>query len=186
MLKLREVRCRWPACGRWFYLCRACDRGHRYCSDLCRALGTEARKRKARRKYEKTKKGRRSNRKRQKRYRKGQREALERLRRMSNSARAKKTTSGVTDRSSQTVLEALEWGHGHEKVPYPAQILVARSRQATVESQASKVARAPSGPSRRGTFACCHRCGRRGRVVRQRRSRGRFRYAEPRAGRQRE
>lgn len=178
--------CRWPACGRWFCLCRACDRGHRYCSDLCRALGTKAREHKARKEYEQSEKGRENNRKRQQRHRDRKLEARDRLRRTSSNARSEKATSRVTDRTSQAVLDALEWVNANEgNLPNPAQILVVYALRAEGEQQASTVAKKATGPGRRGTFACCHRCGRPGRVVRRRRPRGRFRWVDPKSERQR-
>jgi hypothetical protein len=186
MMELREVWCRWPACGRWFCLCRACDRGHRYCSDLCRALGAEASKRKARRTYAKSKKGRKNNRKRQQRHRDRKREVLERLRRSSNDAQSKKTSPRVTDRTSQAVLDALEWLNAKkENLPNSAQILVVRAGRAEGEQRVSTVAKRSSEPGQCGTFACCHRCGRPGRVVRRRRPRGRFRWVDPKSERRR-
>jgi hypothetical protein len=169
------VWCPWLACGRRYCLCRACDRGHRYCSDRCRIWGTQARKRRARRKYEKTEKGRENNRKRQQRHRERQRLAA-------SGDPAKELSPDVTDRSSQGAVDGFEWGNEHENRPNHAQILVARAQRAAVEQRDSKVAHAPSEPERRGASEYCHRCGRPGRVVRRRRPRGRFRWAGLQAG----
>jgi hypothetical protein len=46
---LRERRCSY--CGRLFALCRACDRGHRYCSVFCRLQGQRAVRRRATKRY---------------------------------------------------------------------------------------------------------------------------------------
>lgn len=46
---LRERRC--AHCQRLFAICRACDRGHRYCSDFCRLHGKRAVRRRIARAY---------------------------------------------------------------------------------------------------------------------------------------
>jgi len=63
---LREVTCR---CGVVFYLCSACDRGHRYCSDACRQAARRSSLHRARLKYARSERGRKKNRDRARRFR---------------------------------------------------------------------------------------------------------------------
>lgn len=62
-----DVRCR--RCGMTFYICRACWRGHAYCSPICQASARTAAVRAAGRRYEATDAGHLSHRLRQQAYR---------------------------------------------------------------------------------------------------------------------
>ena len=64
---LRKVTCR---CSVVFYLCSACDRGHRYCSRACRQAARRSSLRRAQRKYARSERGRQNNRERARRFRK--------------------------------------------------------------------------------------------------------------------
>jgi len=52
---LRPRICR---CGMMFYICRSCDRGHRYCSDRCRLKARRQQRREANRRHQQSDEGR--------------------------------------------------------------------------------------------------------------------------------
>ncbi len=54
------IDCRW--CHFSFFLCRACWRGHAYCSDACRTAGKLKNRREAQRRYRQTEKGKKNHR----------------------------------------------------------------------------------------------------------------------------
>lgn len=66
-VEIRVRRC--GRCERWFGICRPCDRGHRYCGELCRHEAREESKRKARRKHQKSPEGREDHREHQRAHR---------------------------------------------------------------------------------------------------------------------
>jgi hypothetical protein len=59
-LHLLVITCRW--CDFPFYFCRACWRGHAYCSDFCRKAGNLKNRREAQRRYRQTDKGKKQHR----------------------------------------------------------------------------------------------------------------------------
>jgi hypothetical protein len=62
----RRLGCR--HCGREVWICRRCDRGHRYCSPLCRQKARRQSSRQARRRYQATSAGRSGNARRQREW----------------------------------------------------------------------------------------------------------------------
>jgi len=66
--KIIEILCR--CCGKIFYMCRACYRGHVYCSLKCRIAGYLQKHREAQKKYRNTKKGKSNHRENEKKRRK--------------------------------------------------------------------------------------------------------------------
>jgi len=79
--------CRW--CQRTFTICRCCDRGHAYCSDVCARAGRRASCRAANRRHRQSEEGRLDQRDRQRAFR-----ARNKVRRQ----------AGVTDHSSPPTL----------------------------------------------------------------------------------
>jgi hypothetical protein len=73
MLWLRVIGCQ--GCGQWFGLCSSCDRGQRYCSELCSEQARRVSLRAAGAKYQSTERGRERHAERQRRYRARQRAA---------------------------------------------------------------------------------------------------------------
>ena len=67
--------CRGDGCGSPFWICRSCDRGHRYCSPLCRQRNRRRQLREANRRYQRSTEGRLDHRDRQRAYRERQRRA---------------------------------------------------------------------------------------------------------------
>jgi hypothetical protein len=65
-LVLRQRLCR---CGTTFYICRSCDRGHRYCSERCRLKARREQRREANRRHQQSLEGRLDHRDRQRLYR---------------------------------------------------------------------------------------------------------------------
>ena len=55
---LRQRFCRGIGCGRVFWICRHCYRGHKYCSHRCRQRRRTLQKRAARRKHQRSPEGR--------------------------------------------------------------------------------------------------------------------------------
>jgi hypothetical protein len=55
-------------CGRTVWICKRCDRGHRYCSKTCSKAAGDVSKAKARRKFQSTDHGREGNTRRQREY----------------------------------------------------------------------------------------------------------------------
>ena len=66
---LRQRRCRARNCGALFWICRSCDRGHRYCSPPCRRLQRREQLREANRRHQQSPEGRADHRDRQRAYR---------------------------------------------------------------------------------------------------------------------
>ena len=69
ILLLIQIHCRW--CGLIFCICRACFRGHAYCSEPCRLAGKRKNHREAQRRYRRTDKGKKSHREAENRRRHG-------------------------------------------------------------------------------------------------------------------
>ena len=159
-VQLRGVRC--GRCGCRFYLCRRCDRGDRYCGDLCQRQGRERSLRRARLTYARSPKGRRNNRERQRNHRRRHRRALQSL--------ALQET--VTDHSSQGSHRDVRSSHeqGSAQVSGPAAAEARSCVQAPARIEAPLW---PAGDERE--VAQCHRCGRPGVVVFGLSTRGRFR-----------
>ena len=65
----RQRFCRAVGCGVRFFLCRACDRGQRYCSAACRAQARAQQRRAARQRHQRSHAGRLDHRDRQRAYR---------------------------------------------------------------------------------------------------------------------
>lgn len=65
----RQRFCGRPGCGEVFYICRSCDRGHRYCNDSCREKARRLQRRQANRKHQQSLEGRLDHRDRQRRWR---------------------------------------------------------------------------------------------------------------------
>lgn len=61
--------CRAKGCGTLFWICRHCDRGHRYCSDRCRGKSRREQRRAANRRHQQSPEGRLDHRDRQRAYR---------------------------------------------------------------------------------------------------------------------
>jgi hypothetical protein len=66
---LRQRLCRGQACGAVFYVCRSCDRGQRYCSDVCRTSARRAQRRAANGRHQQSPEGKADHRDRQREYR---------------------------------------------------------------------------------------------------------------------
>ena len=66
---LRQRFCRGVGCGAVFWICRHCDRGHRYCSDRCRRKARRQQLRAANRRHQQSREGRLDHRDRQRAYR---------------------------------------------------------------------------------------------------------------------
>jgi hypothetical protein len=65
----RQRVCGWRECGAIFWICRSCDRGHRYCSDRCRQKARREQLRAANLRYRQTLEARLDQRDRQRAYR---------------------------------------------------------------------------------------------------------------------
>ena len=66
---LARIICRGHECGAVFYVCLACYRGQRYCSERCRSKARRAQRRAANRRYQRSEEGRARHRERQRAYR---------------------------------------------------------------------------------------------------------------------
>ena len=66
---LRARLCSNPACRALFTVCTCCDRGQRYCSQLCRVQARQRQRRAANGRHQRSREGRLDQRDRQKRYR---------------------------------------------------------------------------------------------------------------------
>lgn len=64
----RLTTCLLPRCRRLFAVCRGCDRGRRYCSDVCSSEARRTKQRQAGVRYQATPEGRRKHAERQARY----------------------------------------------------------------------------------------------------------------------
>lgn len=177
---LREATCPW--CGVVFWLCSACDRGHRYCSASCSQAARRCSQRRARRKYARSERGRSNNRERQRRFRQRHRGGRRKD--------SKKRNGSVFSSRARCALLAV-----CGKFPHPSQ-QPDTTPDPGVLRPCWKLRGRPSGvrrvPRRRGGVpetratalsptaagvGCCRLCGRAGRVVRQHRRRGRFRWS---------
>ena len=67
---LRQRFCRGAGCGVVFWICRHCDRGHRYCGGRCRRKARRQQRRAANRRHQQSREGRLDHRDRQRVYRK--------------------------------------------------------------------------------------------------------------------
>lgn len=153
VLELREIVCMW--CGEVFWLCSACDRGQRYCSEECRRARRAERLRAYRKKYARSESGRKNNRQRQRRFRLHQRPS-------SHPGPTRKKT--VTDHSSHEPENAFCWLH---------------DRAQTTTGGTTTTKRVPPSigkHSKRARIRRCSSCGRMGIVVRGGTKRGRFRW----------
>ena len=65
----RQRFCRAQGCGSVFYVCRACDRGQRYCSERCRDKARREQRRAANRWHQRSVEGRLDHRDHQREYR---------------------------------------------------------------------------------------------------------------------
>jgi hypothetical protein len=68
-IPFRQRFCRARDCGARFFLCRACDRGQRYCSAACRQRARTCQRRAARPRHQRSLAGRLDHRDRQRAYR---------------------------------------------------------------------------------------------------------------------
>lgn len=68
--------CRAQACGTLFWICRPCDRGHRYCSERCRQKARRQQRREANRRHQQSPEGQLDHRDRQRAYRRRRRERV--------------------------------------------------------------------------------------------------------------
>ena len=66
---LRQRICRGAVCGVVFWICRHCDRGHRYCGERCRQKKRRQQGRDANRRHQQSQEGRLDHRDRQRDYR---------------------------------------------------------------------------------------------------------------------
>ena len=66
---LRQRFCRGADCGVVFWICRHCDRGHRYCGERCRQKARRQSRRDANRRHQQSPEGRLDHRDRQRAYR---------------------------------------------------------------------------------------------------------------------
>ena len=66
---LRPRVCAGSGCHAVFWLCPHCDRGHRYCSQACRATARQQQRRSANRRHQQSQEGRLDHRDRQREYR---------------------------------------------------------------------------------------------------------------------
>ena len=66
---LRQRVCRARGCGQVFWICRRCDRGQQYCSQLCRQQACRQQRRLANRRHQQSPEGRQDHRDRQREYR---------------------------------------------------------------------------------------------------------------------
>ena len=67
---LRQRFCRGAGCGAVFWICRHCDRGHKYCGERCRRKARRQQHRDANRRNQQSREGRLDHRDRQRAYRK--------------------------------------------------------------------------------------------------------------------
>ena len=65
----RQRICRGAGCGAVFWICRHCDRGHRYCGERCRQKTQRQQGRDANRRHQQSQEGRLDHRDRQRDYR---------------------------------------------------------------------------------------------------------------------
>ncbi len=174
---LREVIC--PKCEVVFWLCCACDRGHRYCSTDCRRVARQRAQHRARRKYARSERGRRKNRERQRRFRQRHPGYRQRISGKRNGSLFSSPAKCVVLRVCRTL-------------PHPSAVVSSRPDPAKARSgwaprersacrrdspcSVSKVRATARSPVEDGGRHC-HLCGCAGDVVRQHNRRGRFRWS---------
>ena len=66
---LRQRFCRGAGCGAVFWICRHCDRGHKYCGERCRRKARRQQRRDANQRNQQSREGRLDHRDRQRAYR---------------------------------------------------------------------------------------------------------------------
>ncbi len=155
---LREVIC--PECDVVFWLCCACDRGHRYCGTDCRRVARRRAQHRARRKYARSERGRRNNRERQRRFRRrhpGYRQEIS----------SQRNGSLFSSPAKCVVLRVCH------TLPHPSPVVSSWPDPANPASKARATARSSVEDGGRH----CHLCGCAGGVVRQHHRRGRFRWS---------
>ncbi|HEX7488392.1 MAG TPA: hypothetical protein VF341_05760 [Anaeromyxobacteraceae bacterium] len=126
-----------PACGQIFFLCRHCDRGHRYCSTACARAGRSTSVLAAGRRYQASREGRRGHAERQRRYRERRREKV--------------THHGRENGALSAMVRASSAASAMEAPPQ------------TGAEASTHVTHHPRAQARR---VCCARCGRAGRYLR--------------------
>ena len=132
---LRMRTCRGPSCGATFFVCIRCDRGQRYCSDVCRNETRRRQTRAANSRYQRSEAGKLAHRSRQKAYR-------ERL--SGSRVTYQGTTSVITPAPGRSIIPPTCSRCGHQTVwinpfaPLPYRL------------------RRPSKAHRRGKSAQCH------------------------------
>jgi hypothetical protein len=150
VVQIVAIECRW--CGRWFYRCRRCYHGHRYCGKRCRKAARKAQKDAARQRNidKDPEAAREDNARRQRDYRDRQRAPPPNVDDGGGSSSAKgqqgrPDTASVTDQGSTALDQGLS----------PCSEDGARASDRQNGPQQSR----PGGRQR------CQRCGRWGRVV---------------------
>ena len=103
---LRRRFCRGAGCGVVFWICRHCDRGHKYCGERCRKKARRQQQRDANRRHRQSREGRLDHRDRQRAYRKRCR-----LRRVTDH-----TSPAAYDSGSITVAEPSPSENGPESL----------------------------------------------------------------------
>ena len=101
---LRQRFCRETDCGAVFWICRHCDRGHRYCGERCRRKARRQQLRTANRRHQQSREGRLDHRDRQRAYR-------ERRRRVTDH-----TSADTFDSDSIVAAETFRSENGQESV----------------------------------------------------------------------
>jgi hypothetical protein len=134
---LRFVACARPACGQVFFLCRHCDRGHRYCGASCARAARKTSLLGAGRRYQSSREGRRGHAERQQRYRERRREKV--------------THHGRENGAPSAMVRASPAASAMEALPQ------------TGAEASIHVTHLPRPEARR---VCCARCGRAGRYLR--------------------
>ncbi len=170
---LREINCHW--CGRLFWLCSACDRGHRYCGPNCRQLGRQRSLRRARLKYARSSQGRENNRARQRRHRLRRGSRVQDDRRKRNGSHFP-ATSGCGRLTVWPIARNPQAppGVAGQSAPRSGEHDLSRASRALVEVSSLVQARWPAEGEQR-----CSLCDRPGGVLRQHRRWGRFRWNHP-------
>ncbi len=173
---LREVIC--PECEVVFWLCCACDRGHRYCSTDCRRVARRRAQHRARHKYARSERGRRNNRERQRRFRQrhpGYRQEISRKRNGSLFSRPAKC---VVLMACRTLPHPSPVSSRPDPAnPRPVRTPRERSTCRCSSPCSASKDRATARSSAEDGGRHCHLCGCAGDVVRQHHRRGRFRWS---------
>jgi hypothetical protein len=120
---VRLRACCGPACGALFSVCVSCDRGQRYCSDLCRKGARQAQVRAASRRYQSSGTGKQAHRCRQRAYR--ERCSTERV-----THQALASVSSADQASRQPLPSCVICGHASRWIdPFPTLPLHLRRRR---------------------------------------------------------